>query len=136
MSDKIDKLETKVGGLKDILEDSTFARLFLGIIGSLRARVTGYTKTSFIVKWINNFKDELYALPVKVLSIIIIIVILSDTLFCFLIGNVMQNGIQFFGWVLKILLLFAGLAGLSCKSGLEDLISTSLFLKLIKKLTG
>ncbi len=121
----------KEDNLKEILENSRFVKRLLKTYDDWRKRVTDYLNTSLTVKHVIGVKRELYVSPVRTGSVIVVIAILSNIFFYALFGNSMQKEIRLFGWIIRGMLLFVGLAGLFCEVSLKNLKSSSLFLKWI-----
>lgn len=118
---------------KEILENSGFAQWLLKICAGGKKRIMSYLKTSFTANCAAGLKNELYVLPVKTISLIVVTAILSDAAFYALLKNVIQREIGLLGWIIRGMLLSAGLAGLLGKADLENLASASLFFKWINR---
>lgn len=121
----------KEDNLKGILENSRFVQWLLKIYNDWRKRIHAYLKTSLKAKYAIWFKNKLHSLSVKIGSIIILTATLLNIIFYGLFKNPTSNGIVLLDWIIKGMLLFLGLAGLFCKVSLQNLTSTSLFLKWI-----
>ena len=119
--------------LKETLESSRFINCLFKISNDWKKRVTDYLKTSLTVRHAIELKNEVYILPVKTGSIIIVTAVLSNLFLHALFKNFIQREIGLLGWVINGLLFFTGLAGLYCKVSLEGLKKSSLFLKWITR---
>lgn len=110
---------------REIMRNSRFIKLVLRIWDCWKNKINNCLATSITANRAIWLKNKSHLLPVKTGSIILITAVIFDTAFQVLLNN--ETGT--IRWVTRGLLLFVGLAGLSCRIGLKDLLSTSSVLK-------
>jgi hypothetical protein len=111
-----------------ILNNSRFIRWVLNLSNIWKYRILNYAKTSIILESVKEIKKEVYFSPVKISSIIIVTAILTNISFSILFNK----EIGLLSWVIRTLLFFAGLAGLSSNATWEDVKKTNFILKYLK----
>ncbi|MDD4979834.1 MAG: hypothetical protein PHC54_00980 [Candidatus Omnitrophica bacterium] len=110
-----------------ILDNSEFAKCLRNLFKAWQLRTMDYKSTSATIGLLVAVRRNAYLSPVKTASIIMVVVILTNTIFSVLVNKDMVLT----GWIIRGMLLSTGLAGLFCEVGPKTLASTSLFLKLI-----
>jgi hypothetical protein len=115
----------------DILRNSVLFKWLLGIYSAVRCGIGGCLKTSIMAVYAIRLAHKLYTSPVKAASIAIVCAIVSSAFFDSFLTHSAHKEIWLFGYIIKAMLLFTGLAGLFCHASLNDIISTSRFMKWI-----
>ena len=107
-----------------ILETSRAVRRLRELFDKYTDKILNYLKTSVITNSISTLNKNFYLFPVKTASIIIIIVLITNISFAFLL----KNEIRLSGWLVYGILLFIACNGLYSKVSLEELAKTSYFI--------
>jgi len=110
-----------------ILDNSILIRWVSPMLKMMKGRAAGYLKQSKIVNFSKKIKKDLMPDPLKSISLIILVLILANTVFSILI----KKEINLFGWIIRGGFLFAGLSGLFCRAGWNEIKNTSFILKLV-----
>ncbi len=116
------------GGNTDILGTSSFVGQAIKLFSAYKYKIMNYSVTSVIRATIDKLNKNLYFRPIKTASVIIIVAIITNTAFYFLLKN--ETGS--FGWFVKGVLLFVALNGLYSDTSWEELSKTSYFIKILK----
>lgn len=124
---KITELEYKDNS--QILDNSKFILWLINEYKIWKNRVTNYSMTSAFFASTQEIKKELYYLPIKTLSIILVVAILTNIFFSLLF----KKEIVSLGWAMRLFLLIIGLGGLFCNADREGLKQSSLILKYINR---
>lgn len=127
---------------------------FIGKISEIKKREdTKFLEISITLKWLNNFykksktdfniflnnskihnsaiqlKEQFYSSPLKIISIIVIIAVVTNIILSILF----KIRISLFGWVMRSLLLFGGFTGLNSGMDWVTVKSNSIILGLFFK---
>ena len=116
-----------------ILEDSLLYKLFLKSYEGFKKQIGSCLNTSFVVKYLIKMGNGLYYLSVRSISIIILILAISNILLYHMLKCFEGVEIGLLGWIIRGILLFVGFAGIFCKAQLKDLRETSLFVSWINR---
>lgn len=113
------------------LEDSYLHKILLKSYVGFKKQIGSCLSTSFIAEYLIKLGSGLYYLSVKSISIVMLILVISNILLYYMLKcfEDMENGLL--GWIIRGVLLFVGFAGIFCKAQLKDLRETSLFLRWI-----
>jgi hypothetical protein len=109
-----------------VLEESKVVRYLINSYKKFKLKVISCSGTSRIGSSLGEIIKGLYFFPIKNLSIIIGVAILTNTIFSLLL----KKEIELFGWIIRGLVLFVGLSGLFCNATWEDIKKTSSILKI------
>lgn len=112
-----------------IFDNSRFVRWSLDIYKKWKYRLVNYPRISTTMDSIQEIKKGLYFFPIKTGSIIVVTVISVNILLSILL----HKEIRLLGWIMRGLVLFIGLNGLSSQANWEDIKKTGFFLKRINK---
>ncbi len=110
-----------------IFDGSKVIRWSMNLFNKCKYKIITYLKTNIISDSIEELNKDFICFPVRNTSIIMIGAILTNIFFSILLNK--EIGLWFL--VMRGLFLFIGIAGLTCKAGLQDLINTSFVLKKI-----
>ena len=113
------------------LEDSWSVKVFLKVYGALKKWTIACLSTSMLIKYLIKLGSGLYNLSVRSISIIILIVVMANIFLYNILRSFEDVEIGFFGWMVRVILLFVGSVGIFCKSQFKDLKETSLFISWI-----
>ncbi|MFH0935359.1 MAG: hypothetical protein V1828_00635 [Candidatus Omnitrophota bacterium] len=122
---KISQTEGKDNSI--ILNESKFVRNLLQVLRIMNNKLKEFLKTSIFSQYKKNLKINLSSLPIKSLSIIMIIALLLNVSLFLLFNKKMT----FYGWGMQCLLLFMSISGLFCSASWEEIKRTSLILRYI-----
>ncbi len=114
-----------------LLENSWLYRIFLKSYGGFNKQITSYLSTSFLAKCLIKLGNGLYSLSVRSISIIMLVLVISNIILYSMLRCFEDVEIGLSGWIIRGILLFVGFAGISCKAELKDLKESSLFLRLM-----
>ncbi len=113
------------------LEDSWSVKVFLKVYGALKKWTIACFSTSILVRYLIKLGSGLYNLSVRSISIIILILVIANIFLYNILRSFEDVEIGFFGWMVRVILLFVGSVGIFCKSQFKDLKETSLFISWI-----
>lgn len=119
---------TEEDNTKKILENSRLVKSLRYLCDHWKDRIDGYLKTSSLINYTIELKNGIITLPVKSVSIVIVVAILTDITFSILFKNSIHNETGLLGWIIKVALLLLGFAGLFCEVSLENPKKSSLFI--------
>lgn len=108
-----------------ILDNSEFLKRFLKIFKILKLSVIDFSKTCVVIGSIKTIKKELYLLPVRIVSSIIVTAIIVNIIF----STLLNKEIGLSGWIIRAIFLFVGLTGLSCSANWGIIKKTNLIFK-------
>lgn len=117
--------DIEIENYSPVLYNSKFVKNLLQISEICKNKIRFYLQGCTVVACIKETKKELYLLPIKTGSIILITGILANILFSFLF----YKEIRLLGWVMRGLFLIIGLGGLFCEVNRENIENTSFILK-------
>ena len=110
-----------------VLDDSRAVHYLISFYKRWKDKITCYLRTSLTIGLAKDTKEQLNLSPVKLISIIVVTTIMVNV-FC---SIVLQKQIGLWGWLMRVLFLFAGAAGLSCQADWPVLKENSVFLRKI-----
>lgn len=112
-----------------ILNESRVARWLITSYKKWKLKIISYLNISITYSFKEELKKEFNFFPIRTTSIVAVVAILTNTIFSLLL----KKEIGLFGWIMRGLVLFIGLSGLSSQDSWEDIKKTSFFLKRISK---
>ena len=104
-----------------ILENSAVVKKVIRLFYSWQDKITNCAKTSALVDNVQGLKKELYFLPLKTGSFIVLSAITTNII----LSLVLHKEINTLGWIIRISLLIASWGGLSSPIQWEELKKTS-----------
>lgn len=113
--------EIKDEGNIAVLYGSVVVKKSIDLYKKYINRLSFYSKTSRIDNLTGQLKKNLYSLPIKTISIIVIAAIVTNIFFSILL----KKEVTFLGWFIRVLLFFAALIGLSSGTKWDDMKETS-----------
>lgn len=115
-----------------ILENSKFVSWLLGVYSPWKHKMTSYFRKSAVANLKDAIAKELYLLPVRTTSIILVTIIITNTFFSIVLLS-REKEITLLAWIIRVLFLIIGLAGLFCNVNFEDIKRTSFVVKYMNK---
>lgn len=108
-----------------VLDGSRVLQYLINLNKRWRNKIIRYSGRSLATCAAKDIKTGLYLSPAKIISIIVLTAITVNVVLAF----ILHKQIGSYGWLMRGLFLFAGIAGLFCEAGLKNIKSSSLFLK-------
>lgn len=126
-----------LGKITEIKEEENFAMVksslviqwLIDLYKKWKLKIISYLNISTIYSFEEELKKEFNFFLIRTTSIVVVVAILTNTIFSLLL----KKEIGLFGWIMRGLVLFVGLSGLSSQASWEDIKKTSFFLKRISK---
>lgn len=112
-----------------ILENSAVVKKISKLVYSWQDKITNCAKTSTLVGNAQGLKKELYSLPVKTGSFIVLSAIITNII----LSLALHKEINTLGWIIRISLLIASWGGLFSPVQWEELKKTSLALNYLNR---
>lgn len=112
-----------------LLDDSWVVQYLIHLYKRWKYKITHYLGNSSAANLVKDAKEELYFSSVRMLSLIIIITILINAI----LSVILQKQMDLWSFFMRILLLFAGTAGLSCEADWLTVKENSVFLRKLQR---
>lgn len=112
-----------------ILENSRFGQYMVNLYIRYKIRFNYYLTTSELKSFTCKTQEEICFSPLKAISIIAIIAVITNTA----LSALLKNNIILWDWLLRSLLLFLGASGLCYNVDWHTLKENSLIIKLVTK---
>jgi len=109
----------------EILGNSRAVQYLIDSYKGWKDKVIYYSKTSSTISLAKDTQRELYLSPVRIISLIVVIAILVNVA----LSVILQKQIELWGFLIRVLFLFAGTAGLSCEADWPAVKESSIFLR-------
>lgn len=125
---------SKISGINEekditILDQSIFIQWIINLYKKWRQKLIFYLKSSKIYSLEEQLRKEFYSLPVKTISIIVTVTVVTNIFFSIFL----RKEIGLLGWILRGLFLFIGLTGIFCNANWQGLKKTSLVLRYLER---
>jgi len=111
-----------------VLDTSWMAQFWISFYKKWKKKLIQFLKTSSTTDLVKDTKKDLYFFPVKVISTIVIIAIITDVF----LSIVLQRTVNLWGWLIRGLLFFVAFSGLFCKADWPTIKRNSVFLRKIR----
>lgn len=121
--------EIREEGNTALLDNSRTVQYLIYFYKRWRDKAIYYLNTSKTVDLTKENKQNFYLLPVKTLSIIVIIAVVTNVT----LSIILRRDIGLWGWSMRGLVLFVGLGGLFCDADWSTLKNSSVIFKLVSK---
>lgn len=108
-----------------LLDNSRAVRYLINFYKRWRDKAIHYLRPSFTLSLAKDTKEELIFSPVRIISLIVIITILVNAV----LSVILQKQMYLWNFLIRVLFLFAGTAGLSCEADWPTVKKSSIFLR-------
>lgn len=112
----------------EILDNSRGVQYLFGFYERRKSKIIKSFEASSTTDLVKDTKKDLYFFPVKVISTIVIIAIITDVF----LSIVLQRTVNLWGWLIRGLLFFVAFSGLFCKADWPTVKRNSIFLRKIR----
>lgn len=100
-----------------VLDNNRMLQRIINLYKKNREKIIRYFDRSFVTALVKNIQKGLYASPVSIISLVMIIAVLVNSALLFILPN--QAGL--WGWFIRAVFFLVGLSGLFCKLDWEHL---------------